>query len=73
MMLKTPKVQEYFQAGVRLVWVVYPTQALVHVYESFTGPIRVLTRQDDLDGGAVLPGFRLPLKEIFVEETAAQP
>lgn len=66
------KIHEYFQAGVRLVWVVYPRHRLVHVYESLTS-IHVLTRQDYLDGGAVLPGFRLPLKEIFVEEVPATP
>jgi Uma2 family endonuclease len=60
------KVAEYFKAGVRLVWVVYPRQALVHVYESFTS-VRILTRADTLDGGAVLPGFRLPLAELLPE------
>ncbi|MBX9623925.1 MAG: Uma2 family endonuclease [Gemmataceae bacterium] len=58
------KVREYFQAGVRLVWVFYPRHDLVHVYESLTA-VRGLNRADDLDGGAVLPGFRLPLTELF--------
>ena len=30
------KIAEYFQAGVRLVWVVYPVFRLIHVYESLT-------------------------------------
>jgi Uma2 family endonuclease len=58
------KVREYFQAGVRLVWVFYPRHDLVQVYESLTA-VRGLGRADDLDGGAVLPGFRLPLAELF--------
>src|SRR5262249_23234399 len=29
------KVNEYFQAGVRLVWVVYPIQRCLHVYEAW--------------------------------------
>jgi Uma2 family endonuclease len=58
------KIAEYFQAGVRLVWVVFPPQRLVYVYESLT-QVRVLTQTDELDGGAVLPGFRLPLANLF--------
>jgi Uma2 family endonuclease len=64
------KVQEYFQAGVRLVWVVYPLQGFVHVYEALT-QIRGLTRADELDGGQVLPGFRLPLATLFPQEQAS--
>jgi Uma2 family endonuclease len=64
------KIEEYFQAGVQLVWVVYPQRRIIHVYESFTR-IRVLTRNDELDGGAVLPGFRLPLTALFEEEPSA--
>ncbi len=62
------KVDEYFRAGVRLVWVIYPRRRLVHVYESLT-QIHGRTRTDELDGGAVLPGFRLPLATLFQEES----
>ncbi len=63
------KVTEYFGAGVRLVWVVYPRQQQIL---AFDGPAqaRVLGRADVLDGGAVLPGFRLALSELF---PAAEP
>jgi len=60
------KVDEYFRAGVRLIWVVFPLHSLVHVIESPT-QIRVLTAADELDGGAVVPGFRLALAELFAE------
>lgn len=63
------KVREYFQAGVRLVWVFYPRHGVVYVYESLTA-VRGLTRNDSLDGGAVLPGFSLPLAELFPEPPA---
>ena len=63
------KVDEYFRAGVRLVWVVYPTLDKVLVHESPTS-IRVLTRGDTLDGGEVVPGFSLPLAELFGDEIA---
>jgi Uma2 family endonuclease len=58
------KVAEYLQAGVRLVWVVYPRQELVHVYESLT-QIRVYMLTDALDGGQVLPTFQLKLADVF--------
>jgi Uma2 family endonuclease len=58
------KIQDYFRCGVRLVWVVYPMQAQVYVYESPT-QITVAERTDALDGGDVLPGFKLPLEAVF--------
>jgi Uma2 family endonuclease len=58
------KVQEYLQAGVRLVWVVYPMQRQVWVHESPT-KIRVFAVDDTLDAGAVIPGFQLPLNRLF--------
>jgi Uma2 family endonuclease len=58
------KLDEYFRAGVRLVLAVFPQQQLVYVYESCT-QIRVLRRADTLEGGAVVPGFRLALNELF--------
>ena len=58
------KLDEYFRAGVRLVWYVNPTSRSVDV---FTGPdiTHRLTEDDVLDGGDVLPGFTLPLRELF--------
>jgi Uma2 family endonuclease len=58
------KISEYFEAGVRLVWVVYPRQERFYVYDS-ASQVRRLTRADTLDGGSVLPGFQLPLAELF--------
>jgi Uma2 family endonuclease len=58
------KVQEYFEAGVQLVWVVYPLQRSIQVFES-PNQSRVLREGDELDGGAVLPGFRLRLSQLF--------
>jgi Uma2 family endonuclease len=58
------KFSEYFQAGVRLVWVVYPGRRCIHAYEAWNR-IRVVTESDSLDGGAVLPGFQLPWNRLF--------
>jgi Uma2 family endonuclease len=58
------KVYEYFPASVRLVWLVYPKRRCIHVFEA-SNQIRVVTVADILDGGAVLPGFHLPLNRLF--------
>jgi Uma2 family endonuclease len=60
------KRQDYFTAGVRLIWEVEPELRTVSVY---TAPeaVTVLTRTDTLDGGTVLPGFTLPLTHLFAE------
>jgi Uma2 family endonuclease len=63
------KVKEYFQAGVRLVWVVYPIQRCIHVYEAWNR-VRVVTEADSLDGGDVLAGFLRPLDRLFGPVTA---
>lgn len=64
------KIAEYFRAGVQLVWVVHPTRTKVHIYHSPT-QITVLSRDEVLDGGAVVPGFQLALSQLFTETTAA--
>lgn len=60
------KLEEYFRAGVGRVWVVFPDQRKLYDYESPTS-VRVLTPADTLDGGALLPGFRLPLDRLFAD------
>jgi Uma2 family endonuclease len=58
------KLKEYFLAGVELVWVVDPYQRTVAVHAA---PDRAatLTEEDALDGGTVLPGFTLAVKDLF--------
>jgi Uma2 family endonuclease len=58
------KLRDYFDAGVRLVWVLNPTLRRVYVYESFT-QVRILQENDELDGGPALPGFRLRIADLF--------
>jgi Uma2 family endonuclease len=58
------KISEYFRAGVRLVWAIFPERRIVHVYEAHD-KIRVVTGAGILDGGIVLPGFELPLDRLF--------
>jgi len=60
------KRQEYFSAGVQVVWQVDPRTRTVEV---FTAPDQstVLHEAQTLNGGTVLPGFTLPLQELFSE------
>jgi Uma2 family endonuclease len=58
------RVREYFQAGVRLVWVVYPPEQQIYVYESPTR-VQILGPDAELDGGTVVPGFHLPVSALF--------
>jgi Uma2 family endonuclease len=60
------KRQEYFAAGVRLVWIVDPEARTLAVY---TEPAQSTVLQEDqtLEGGLVLPGFTLPLRALFAE------
>jgi Uma2 family endonuclease len=58
------KVRDYLRAGTRLVWVIDPDVRTVTVYKS-PRVARVLEIGDVLTGEPVLPGFRLPLAELF--------
>ena len=58
------KVQEYLGADVQLVWVVYPEQCMVEIYRA-DGSIALLKEKDDLTGEDVVPGFRVPVRDIF--------
>jgi Uma2 family endonuclease len=60
------KRQEYFTAGTRLVWIIDPVARTVDVFTSATAST-LLQQTDTLDGGAVLPGFTLPLAQLFAE------
>lgn len=58
------KIEEYFEAGVDQVWVIYPRQRKVMVYESLKS-VRVLDESDLLEATLLLPGVRISLGEFF--------
>ncbi len=62
------KLLEYLDAGVLLVWLIDPRDRTIRVYRSATDVV-TLTEADVLDGGDVLPGFRLPVAELFAQAT----
>jgi Uma2 family endonuclease len=63
------KVREYFHYGVQVVWVIAPEERQVYVYDTPT-QVRILTVQDELTGGEIVPGFRLPLGHLFQQAVA---
>lgn len=61
------RVHDYFAAGVRLVWIFTPDHRQVYVYRS-PKAVQILDRTDILDGGDVLPDFRVALADLFETE-----
>lgn len=60
------KMEEYIACGAKLVWVIDPDAHTAKVHPSPADPTE-LTAADALDGGEVLPGFRLPLADLFAK------
>lgn len=64
------KAREYLAAGTKMVWAVYTDEKTVYtmILNEDGGLNAVPYRVGDvLDGGEVLPGFELPVKDIFPE------
>jgi hypothetical protein len=58
------KLHDYFTAGVRLVWYIDPRTRPAKAYTAENACSEV-SAADSLSGGDVLPGFVLPLRELF--------
>lgn len=58
------EVQDWLDAGTKLVWVVNPKRRTVAVHRASADP-RVLRAEDDLAGEDVVPGFSLRVGELF--------
>jgi Uma2 family endonuclease len=66
------KLGEYATAGVKLVWYVAPDAKTVTVYpKGRERGKKVLGAGDTLDGGKVLPGFALPVADVFAPRAPA--
>lgn len=68
------KRREYFDSGVRLVWVIDPKKRTVEVYTAVDEVTR-LTAAETLTGGEVLPDFAVNVGDLFVyleDEPAAE-
>ena len=56
----------YLANGSRLVWLVYPNYRLVEVYRYRTD-VEILDDEQVLVGHDVLPGFELPVRDVFAD------
>src|SRR5262249_19836924 len=66
------KVREYFLSGARLVWLIDPRKRVVRVHPA---PDRsaILSEEQSLDGGEVLPGLSLPVAQVFARVPRTPP
>ncbi len=58
------KAKAYLSFGVRMVWLVFPEKQFVEVYAPGKD-IELLTINEVISGGDVLPGFMLAVKDVF--------
>jgi Uma2 family endonuclease len=63
------KLRDYFQAGVRLVWYIKPNARTARAYTAVDEWMEI-GPNDSLLGGEVLPGFELPLAQLFARVEA---
>ena len=59
------KIEEYFESGTRLLWVIHPDERYVLVYHS-PQPDRLLRGDDVLDGEDVILNFQVAVSELFI-------
>lgn len=59
------KMKQYFAAGASAVWLVYPATREVEVWESASGPVRVVGKVDTLESRNLLPGFSCRVNDLF--------
>jgi Uma2 family endonuclease len=57
-------VRQYFRYGTHTVWILYPAKTQVQVLE-FSGKNRLLSSEAVLESPELLPGFSIPIKEVF--------
>jgi Uma2 family endonuclease len=60
----TRRIRQYFEAGVMVVLVVDPDDRDVDVYAP-DQPLRTLTVRDTFEAPEILPGFSLPIAQLF--------
>jgi Uma2 family endonuclease len=58
------KNNEYMSNGTKLLWVVYPDEKEIEVHQP-NQPVTTLKIDNTLTGKEILPGFNVPIKEIF--------
>ena len=61
------KIVGYLEAGVRNVWIAFPTTRRVYIHDSLTS-VRIVSIDEELEGGEIIPGFRMPAAQLFAVE-----
>lgn len=61
------RLNEFFAANVKEVWIVEPEVGILSVYHEPLRPTTILTKTDELTDSQVLPNFILQLTEIFID------
>jgi len=64
------KIHDWLRAGVRLLWYVDPATGITAVYRQDGGGI--VGPEEQLDGGDVLPGFSIRLRDLLDELATEQ-
>ncbi len=59
------KLNEYFKAGVQVVWLIFPDSQSVHVYTS-RQTVKICLENDICSASPVLPDFEISVADIFV-------
>jgi len=63
------KIRQLLNAGTTMVWIVYPDLRIVDVHTR--DGATTLEGDDALSGGDVLPGFEIPVREIFPAQASS--
>ncbi len=60
------KVRNYQASGVLIVWIINPRKQIIEIYHpDHAEAVRIVGITEQLDGGKVIPGFSLPVKDLF--------
>jgi Uma2 family endonuclease len=59
------KIAQYMKDGVQMLWKINPEQRTVVVHRAGSNQQIMLTVEDTLDAGSVIPGFSIPVASLF--------
>jgi Uma2 family endonuclease len=62
------KVDQYLEAGAKLIWVVSPQTTSIRVHRPKSaklGPVSAFSAEDSISGEDIVPGFECKISEFF--------
>ena len=59
------KMKDYRNAGVKIIWHIFPELEEVHVYSNKATKMQVRTEKDNCSAEPVIKGFKLTVEDIF--------